>query len=131
MKSGGYRGQVAQIVVFTTIGDGFQIFGISPMGNAHTGDLPLPCHVYGLLLFYDRIVRQLIAGDPAAIFHQPYDALGVCLGLGNLIKRVLNQMVFFYINRSFDCSVCLVEENMQICCSTFLKCDCFLRGYRV
>ena len=48
------RGEVAQIVVFAAVGDGFQVFRISPMGNADTGNLALLCHVYRLLLLYNK-----------------------------------------------------------------------------
>ena len=50
------RGKIAQIVVFVAIGDEFEIFRITPVGNAHTGDLSLLCHVYSLLFFYDGTI---------------------------------------------------------------------------
>ena len=33
------RGKVAEVVVFTAIGDGFQVFRISPVGDADLNDL--------------------------------------------------------------------------------------------
>ena len=54
------RGEVAEVVVFASIGDGLQVFGISAVGNADTGDLALFCHVYCLLFFYNGIVGKLI-----------------------------------------------------------------------
>ena len=35
------RGQVAKIVIFATIRDGFEVFRIAPVGDADTGDLSL------------------------------------------------------------------------------------------
>ena len=80
------RGEIAEVVVFSAIGDGFQIFGITTVGDANTGDLALLCHVYCLLFFYNRIIRKLISGDPAAFLHKTDDVLGVGAGLRNLIQ---------------------------------------------
>ena len=33
---GGNRGQVAEVVIFTSIGDGFEVFRITTVGNADT-----------------------------------------------------------------------------------------------
>ena len=63
------RGEVAEIIVFAAIGDGFQIFGITPVGDADTCDLALLCHIDCLLFFYNGIIRKLIPGDSAALFH--------------------------------------------------------------
>ena len=35
------RGEIAEIVVFNPIGDGFQVFCITPVSDPDTGDLPL------------------------------------------------------------------------------------------
>ena len=35
----GNRGKTSQIVIFGAIGDGFQVFGISPVGDADLNDL--------------------------------------------------------------------------------------------
>ena len=32
----GHRGEVAQVVVFAAIGDGFQVFRLTPVGDADT-----------------------------------------------------------------------------------------------
>ena len=69
LSIGRNRGQVAQVIVFTPIGDGFEVFGISPVGDADTGDLALRCHIHSLLLFYNGIIGKLIPGDPAAFFN--------------------------------------------------------------
>ena len=78
-------GQVTEVVVFTAIGDGFEVFGISPVSDADTGDLTLLSHIYCLLFFNDRIVGKLIPGDSAAFFYKTDDPLGVGIGLRNLI----------------------------------------------
>ena len=49
-------GQVAEVVVFTAVGDGFEVFRITTVGDADTGNLTLFCHIYSLLFFYDGIV---------------------------------------------------------------------------
>ena len=38
----GNRGQIPQIVVFAAVGDGFQILGLSPVGDAHICNLIPP-----------------------------------------------------------------------------------------
>ncbi len=75
------RGEVAEVVVFTTIRDGFQVFGVPTVSDADTGDLPLLCHIYCLLFCYDGIVRKLIPGDSSTLFHKTNDSLcvGTCL----------------------------------------------------
>ena len=83
------RRQVAEVVVFATIRDRFQVFGISTVGDADTGNLPLLCHIYCLLFFYNGIVRKLIPGDPAAFFYQTDNPLCVGIGLGDLIQGLL------------------------------------------
>ena len=76
---GRYGGQVAQVIVFTAIGDGFEVFCISPVGDAHTADLALFCHIHSLLFFYNGIVGKLISGDSAALFYESNDSL--CIGI--------------------------------------------------
>ena len=49
------RGQVAEVIILTAIGDGFQVFSISAVGDADTGDLSLFCHIYCLLFLDDGI----------------------------------------------------------------------------
>ena len=40
------RGEVTEVVVFASIGDGFEVFGIATMGDANTGDMSLFGHIY-------------------------------------------------------------------------------------
>ena len=63
------RGQVSEVIVFTAVGDGFEIFGVPTVSDTDTGDLSLFCHIYCLLFFHNGIVRKLIPGDSAALFH--------------------------------------------------------------
>ena len=81
----GNRGQISQIVVFAAVGDGFQIFRVAPMGDAHARDLFLFGHVYSLLLLHNGAVGELIPDDSAAFLHKPDDALCVSTGLRNVI----------------------------------------------
>ena len=64
-------GKVAEVVIFAAAGDGFQVFCISAVGDADTGNLALFCHIHRLLFFYNRIIGKLIPGDPAALFTRP------------------------------------------------------------
>ena len=98
---GGNRGQVAEVVVFATVGDRFEVFGISTVGDADTGDLPLLCHVYCLLFFHNGIVGKVIPGDPAALFDKTNDLLCVGIYLGNLIQRLPYKFLSIHIHRSF------------------------------
>lgn len=34
---------MAEVIVFAAVGDGFEVFGISPVGDADAGDLTLLC----------------------------------------------------------------------------------------
>ena len=95
------RGQVAQVIVFAAIGDGFEVFCISPVGDADIGDLPLFGHIHSLLFFYKGIIRKLIPGDPTACFHKTDDPLCVRTGLGDLIQGVFDGIVVFHFHRSF------------------------------
>ena len=40
------RGEVTKVVVFAAVGDGFEVFRITAVGNTDTGDLALLCHIY-------------------------------------------------------------------------------------
>ena len=90
------RGKVAEIVFFATVGDGFQVFGISAVGDADTGDLSLLCHIYCLLFFNDGIVGKLISGDPAVFFHKPDDPFCISIGLRDLIQGLLYKFFPFH-----------------------------------
>ncbi len=93
--------QVAKIVIFATIRDGFQVFCISAMGDADTGDLSLFCHIYCLLLLYDGIIGKLIPGDFATLFHKTDDSLCVEICLRNLIQGLLYKFLSVHMHRSF------------------------------
>ena len=77
--------KVTEVIIFTSVGDGFEVFGISTVGDADTGDSPLFCHIYCLLFLYNGIVRKLIAGDSAAFLYESDDPLCVGIGARNLI----------------------------------------------
>ena len=79
------RGQIAEVVIFAAVGDGFQVFGISTVGDTDTGDQTLLSHIYCLLFLYNGIVGKLISGDSAALFDKADDFLGVGISLRNLI----------------------------------------------
>ena len=90
--------QIAKVVVFAAVGNGFQILGISPVSDSHAGDLTMPCHIHRLLLFYNGLVRQLIAGNLAIFLHKTDDPLCIGISLGNLIESLLNKFVSVQIN---------------------------------
>ena len=100
------RGQVAEVVIFTAVGDELQVFRISTVGDADTGDLALFCHIHSLLFLNDGIVGKLIPGDPAAFFHKSDDPLGIGICMGNLIQglfsKLLPKVVIVHIHRSFE-----------------------------
>ena len=105
-------GQVAEVVIFAAVGDGFEVFSIPAMGDADTGDLALFCHVYCLLFLYNGIVGKLVPGDSAAFFHEPNNPLCVGLRLWNLTQDLLYK--FFphpFVNHSF-CVVFATEQRM-------------------
>ena len=79
------RGEVAEVVIFAAVGDGFQVFGISTVGDADTGDLPLLCHIYCLLFFHNGTIGKLIACYSATLFYKADDALCVGTSLRDLI----------------------------------------------
>jgi len=80
-----YRGQVTQIVVLTAIRNGFEIFCITTMGNANTGDSALLGHIDSLLLRNNGVIRKLITSDSATFFNQTNNSLGIGICLRNLI----------------------------------------------
>ena len=108
------RGKVAEIVFFATVGNGFQVFGISTVGDADTGDLALFCHIYCLMFLYNGIVGKLIPGDSAVHFHKPDDAFRIGFRLGDLIQGLLCKFLSVLIHRSFGVRVCRKTENMQV-----------------
>ena len=110
----GNRREIPQIVIFAPVGDGFQVFDVSPMGDAHTGNLTLFCHIYCLLLFYKGIVGKLIPCNPAAFLHKPDDAFCVGAGLRNLIQCLLHQFLSIHIHRSFEPSVCKRTDSIRV-----------------
>ena len=101
-----YRGEIAEIVVFAAVGDGFEVFRISAVGDADTGDLALFRHIHSLLLFYNGIIRKLIPGDFAALFHKTDDPLCVGIGTRDLVQglfcKFLPKVVIVHIHRSFE-----------------------------
>ena len=100
------RGKIAEVVVFAAVGDGLQIFGIAPVGDADTGDLALLCHIYCLLFLDDGIIGKLIPGDPAVLFDKSDDSFCVGICLRNLIQgllcKLLSKVVILHIHRSFE-----------------------------
>ena len=56
LSIGRNRGEVAEVVIFTSIGNGFEVFGIPAVGDADTGDMSLFCHIYCLLFLYNGII---------------------------------------------------------------------------
>ena len=114
LGSGRNRGVVAKVVILVAVGDGFQGFGISPVGDADTGDLALFCHIHSLLFFYDGIIGELIPGDSAALFDKTDDPFGVGIRLRDLVQGLLNKFISIHIHRSFALSFCDWTENMQV-----------------
>ena len=100
------RGEVAEVVVFAAVWYGFEVFGISAVGDADTCDLTLLCHIYRPLFLNDGVVGKLIPGDPAAFFYKTDDPLGVGIRLRDLIQgllcKFLPKVVIVYIHRSFE-----------------------------
>lgn len=107
------RGKISEIVVFASVGDGFQVFGISPVGDAYACNLVLLCHRNGFRLGKKGFIRQLVAGDPAAFLHKSDDVLGVGTGLRDLIQCIVVETVLFRFHRSFSRSFCRTTENMH------------------
>ena len=111
LSIGRNSGEVAEVVVFTAVGDGFQVFGISPVGDADTGDLALFCHIHSLLFFYDGIIGELIPGDSAALFDKTDDPLCVGICLWDLIQCVFDEiMIFHFCITPFGSSVYTVKS---------------------
>ena len=107
--------QVSQIVVFTAVGDGFEVFLISTVGDADTGDLALFCHIHSLLFFYNGIIGKLISDDSAALFHKPDDPLCVGSGMRNLIQGLLYKFLPVRVHHSF----CIVFATVQRICGLY------------
>ncbi len=82
-----------KVFILVTVGDGFQIFRVSPVGDADTGDLALLCHIYRLLFFHNGIIRQLIPSDPAAFLYKACNALGVGICLWDLIQCLFRKFL--------------------------------------
>ena len=112
---GGNGGEVTEIVVFAAVGDGFEVFRITTVGNADTGNLPLFCHVDCLLFLYNRIVGKLIPGDPAALLHKTDDPLCVGIGARNLIQCLLYKFLTIHVHHSF----CIVFAVKQRICGVY------------
>ena len=93
--------QVAEVIIFAAVGDGFEIFGISTVGDSDTGDLALFCHVYCLLFLHNGIVGKLIACDSATLFYKADDSLCVGICLRNLIQGLLYKFLSVHMHRSF------------------------------
>ncbi len=117
------RGKVSKVVILTAVGDGFQIFRISPVGDTHTGDLALLCHIYRLLLFYNRIVGKLVTGDPTAFLHQSYNAFCVRICLRDLIQCLFYKLLFVHKNHSFYVSFYPQCDNIQMDAIAFKRRD--------
>ena len=113
------RGEITKVIVFTAIGDGFEVFRIPAVGDADTGDLPLFCHVYCLLFLNNGIIGKLIPGDSAAFFYKSDDSLCVGICMGNLIQGLLYKFVSVHDHHSFSsyflCKVVekVTEEGMR------------------
>ena len=108
----GNRGKIPEVIVFAAVGDGFQVFRVTPVGDAHARDLPLLCHVYRLMFRYNGIVGKLIPSDSAALFHKPNDAFRIGAGLGDLIQCIFYEIVLFQFHHSFGLSVYQRAEKM-------------------
>ena len=108
-----YRGEVAKVIVLAAIWDRLEIFCISAMGDANTGDPDLLCHVYRLLLFHNRVVRKPISGDSSTLLHKTDDAFCGGLCLGDLIQCLFYKFLSIHIHRSFGISFCYRAENIR------------------
>ena len=106
-------GKVSKVIVFAAIGDGFEIFGISTVGDANPGDLALFCHVYRLLFFHNGIIGKLIPSDSAALFHEADDPLCVGIGLRNLIQGLLDKLLSVHVHHSFWVVFAAERDAMQ------------------
>lgn len=60
--SGRNRGEISEVVVFASVGDGFQVFCISAVGDADTCGLSLLCHGNSVRLGNKAFARQLAVG---------------------------------------------------------------------
>ena len=90
------RGEVAEVIVFTAIGDRFEVFRISAVGDADTCDLALFCHIYCLLFFNNGIVGELIPGDSTTFLDKTHDPLCVGICLWDLIQCIFDEIMIFH-----------------------------------
>ena len=95
------RGKVTEVVIFAPIGDGFQVFRISTVGDTNTGDLTLFCHVYCLLFLNNGIIGKLIPGDSAALFDKSDDPLCIGIYLRNLVQCIFDEIMIFHLHCPF------------------------------
>lgn len=63
--------------MFASTRDGFSVFGISLVGSAGACDLALLCHRNSLRPGNKDTARQLVTGDPAALFYISDNVLGI------------------------------------------------------
>ena len=111
LGSGRNGGQIAQIVVFAAVGDGFEVLRISAVGDADTGDLALLCHIHSLLFFHNGIVRKLISGDPAALFYKTDNSFCIGFGLRDLIQCIFDEiMILHFCITPFGGSICMIKS---------------------
>jgi len=103
------RGEIAEVVVFGAVRNRFQVFGISAVGDADTGDLTLLCHIHSLLFFHNGIVGKMIPGDSATLFYQTDDPLCVGICLRNLIQGLFYKFLSVHMHHSF----CVVFTEEQ------------------
>lgn len=91
-------GDVTQIIVFAAIGNGFQVFAISSVSDANTGDLALLCHIYCLLFLYNGIVGKLIPGDSSTLFDKPDNPLCIGISLRDLVQCIFNEIMICHFS---------------------------------
>ena len=91
------RGKATEVVIFAAIGDRLEVFCISAVCDADTGNLALLCHVYCLLLLYSGIIGKLIPGDSATLFHKPDDPLCIGISLRDLIQCIFDEIMIFHL----------------------------------
>ena len=108
----GNRGKIPQIVIFALVGNGFQIFRVTPVGDADAGDLSLLCHGYSLLLPHNGSIGKPIPCNPAAFLHKPHDAFCIGIGPRYLIQCLLYKFLSIHIHRSFRLSFCRSTKIM-------------------
>lgn len=85
------RGQVSEIVAVGAVGNGFQVFRVTPVGHANAFDLAAFCHADALLLADGGAVGQLVAVNLSAVFYQADDFTGIRFGPGDFVQRIFCQ----------------------------------------